>query len=186
MQEILTDIVASNKRASEVLSALRAMLRRQNTTRITFDAADAVYDVLRLVRSELMSELIEVKTSLASECYLSADKTQIEQVLLNLVMNSIDAMRGRHDGKRRLELSLYAGEKGEVQFAVKDSGRGIPAEEFARVFEAFWTTKMKGLGIGLPVCRAIVESYQGRIWCENNDADGVTFRLILPSAEQQP
>lgn len=186
MQEILTDIVASNKRASEVLSALRAMLRRQNTTRITFDAADAVNDVLGLVRSELMSELIEVKTSLASACYLSADKTQIEQVLLNLVMNSIDAMRGRRDGKQCLELSLFTGDGGEVQLAVKDSGRGIPTEQFAKVFEAFWTTKKKGLGIGLPVCRAIVESYRGRIWCENNDADGVTFRLILPSAEQQP
>ena len=185
MQDILTDIVASNKRASEVLGALRAMLKRQQTTRITFDAADAVNDVLALVRSELMTEMIEVETSLAAGCYLTADKTQVEQVLLNLIMNAIDAMRGTRNGTGRLQLTLSAGDRGEVQLAVKDTGRGIPADEAVQVFEAFWTTKKKGLGIGLPVCRAIVESYGGRIWCENNPAGGVTFRLTLPSAEQQ-
>ena len=185
MQDILTDIVASNKRASEVLGALRAMLKRQHTTRITFDAADAVNDVLVLVRSELMTEMIEVETSLATGCYLTADKTQVEQVLLNLIMNAIDAMRGTRKHSHRLQLTLSAGDGGEVQMAVEDTGRGISADEAVQVFEAFWTTKKKGLGIGLPVCRAIVESYGGRIWCENNPAGGVTFRLTLPSAEQQ-
>ena len=185
IQDILTDIVASNKRAAEVVSALRAMLKRQHTTRITFDAADAVNDVLALVRSELMTEMIDVETSLAAGCHLTADKTQIEQVLLNLVMNAIDAMRGTRKGTRRLQLTLSTGDEGDVQLAVKDSGRGIPADDVVRVFEAFWTTKKKGLGIGLPVCRAIVESYGGRIWCESNREAGVTFRLTLPSAEQQ-
>ena len=185
MRDILSDIVASNKRASEVLTALRSMLRRQSTTRITFDAADAVNDVIALVRSELMTQLIEVETALAPGCHLTADKTQIEQVLLNLVMNSIDAMRGLSDGERLLQIELSATESGEVQIAVADSGRGIPGDQFAKVFEAFWTTKRKGLGIGLPVCRAIVESYGGRIWCENNTVGGVTFRLTLPSAELQ-
>lgn len=183
LRAILTDIVASDRRAGEVLSALRAMLRRQQTTRVTFDAADAVHDVLALVRSELISEHIEVETSVAPRCYLNADKTQIEQVLLNLVMNSIDAMRGKREVGRCLELTLSQGEKGYVQVSVKDSGKGIPASKLGKVFEAFWTTKEKGLGIGLPVCRAIVESYGGRIWCETNDAGGVTFRVKLPSAQ---
>ena len=184
MQDILTDIVASNRRASEVLSALRAMLKRQHTTRITFDAADAVNDVLALVRSELMTQMIEVETSLAAGCYLTADKTQVEQVLLNLIMNAIDAMRGLRDA-RRLQLTLSAGDAKEVQLAVTDTGRGISTDDVVKVFEAFWTTKKQGLGIGLPVCRAIVESYGGRIWCEKHSAGGVTFRLTLPSAEQQ-
>ena len=186
MRDILTDIVASNRRASEVLGALRAMLKRQHTTRITFDAADAVNDVLALVRSELMTELIDIETSLPTGCYLTADKAQIEQVLLNLVMNAIDAMRGMQDRPRRLQLTLSAGDGGEeVQLAVKDTGRGISAVDAAQVFDAFWTTKKKGLGVGLSVCRAIVESYGGRIWCENNPAGGATFRLTLPSAQHE-
>lgn len=184
MRDILTDVVASNKRASEVLSALRAMLRRQHTTRVTFDAAEAVHDVLALVRSELMSEQIDVETALAPLCYLNADKIQIEQVLLNLVMNSIDAMRGKGEFERRLEISLFAGAGEQVEISVKDSGRGIPADKLARVFDAFWTTKAKGLGMGLPVCRAIVESYGGRIWCETNDTGGVTFHVRLPPPER--
>lgn len=182
MGDILTDIVASNKRANEVLGALRAMLRRQTTTRVTFEAADAVHDVLALVRSELMSEQIDVETALAEDCYLNADKTQIEQVLLNLIMNSIDAMRGARAAQRRLEIAVVPCKGRHVQVSVKDSGRGIPADKMAKVFEAFWTTKKQGLGMGLSVCRAIIESYGGRIWCENNDSGGVTFQFKLPAA----
>ena len=184
IRDILTDVVASNRRASEVLSALRAMLRRQNTTRITFDAAEAARDVLALVRSELMSEQIEVQTSLADRCYLTADKIQIEQVLLNLVMNSIDSMRGKREFKRRLGITLSGGAGEQVEISVKDSGSGIPADKLGMAFAAFWTTKKKGLGMGLPVCRAIVESYGGCIWCENNDTGGVTFHVRLPPPER--
>jgi signal transduction histidine kinase len=185
MRDILTDIVASNRRASEVLSALRAMLRRQNTTRITFDVADAVRDVLTLVRSELMTEQIEVEPSLPPQCWVSADKTQIEQVILNLVMNSIDALRARQVGERKLTIVLEAPDDSEVQISVKDSGRGIPPGKFDKVFEAFWTTKKTGLGMGLSVCRAIVESYGGRIWCESNKGGEVTFRFKLPKAQEE-
>jgi len=185
MRDILTDIVASNRKASEVLGALRAMLRRQHTTRTTFDMGDGVHDVLALVRSELMSEQIEVVTLLQPGCYLNADKAQIGQVLLNLIINSIDALRGSRDADRSLRLSVRATEDSHVEVAVCDSGRGIPAEKRPKIFEAFWTTKEKGLGMGLPLCRAIVESYGGRIWCEDNDTGGVTFRFRLPLVQQQ-
>lgn len=181
LRSLLSDITASNRRANEVLGALRAMLRRQQTTRIMFDAGDAVRDVLALVRSELMSEQIDVETSLAPQCYVNADKTQIEQVVLNLVMNSIDAMRGERRARRQLGISL-SGTNEQVHIAVVDSGRGIPPEKMSSVFEAFWTTKQKGLGMGLQVCRAILESYGGRIWCESNDLAGVTFHVTVPLA----
>jgi signal transduction histidine kinase len=184
MHEILIEIVASNRRASEVLSALRAMLRRQHTTRITFDAADAVRDVLALVRSELMSEQIEVETSLPAQCWVSADKVQIEQVILNLVMNSIDAMR-RQPAVKKLWVVLEKLDNRQVQVSVRDSGRGIAEGKLAKVFEAFWTTKKKGLGMGLSVCRAIVESYGGRIWCESNGGGEVVFRFRLPTVEEE-
>jgi signal transduction histidine kinase len=184
MRDILTDIVASDRRAGEVLSALRAMLRRQRTTRITFDAADAVRDVLALVRSELMTEQIPVESSLPPQCWVSADKTQIEQVILNLVMNSIDAMRGQNSAKK-LWIGIEALADREVQVSVRDSGRGVPAGKLDKVFEAFWTTKKKGLGMGLSVCRAIVESYGGRIWCESNRSGEVIFTFKLPTAVEE-
>ncbi|HEX2831299.1 MAG TPA: ATP-binding protein [Burkholderiales bacterium] len=179
IRDILADIVASNKRANEVLGALRAMLRRRGTTRTTFDIADAVGDVLALVRSELMTEQIDVDLSAAPEAYVHADKTQIEQVLLNLVMNSIDAMRAL-EGARRLNIAVSASDKTGIVVSVKDTGRGIPADRQPKVFEAFWTTKHKGLGVGLSLCRAIVESYGGRIWCEPNVPRGAAFRFSLP------
>jgi signal transduction histidine kinase len=182
IEEILRDIVASNRKANEVLGALRAMLRRQTTVRVIFDAAEAVTDVLALVRSELMTEQIEVETALQSGCWVDADKTQIEQVVLNLVMNSIDAMRGEGKHARRLWLTVSAATEGSVEVAVQDSGPGIALEQRPKIFEAFWTTKQKGLGMGLSLCRAIVESYGGRIWCETNESRGVTFRFKLPLA----
>jgi len=184
MRDILTDIVASNRKAGEVMSALRAMLRRQHTTRAIFEGADAVHDVLALVRSELMTEQIEVETSLAPQCFMNADKAQIEQVLLNLVMNSIDSMRGMRGAARKLSIALGPVGDRQVQVSVVDTGLGIPRSKLDKVFEAFWTTKKKGLGMGLSVCRAIVESYGGRIWCESSAAGDVAFRFKLPLAEE--
>ena len=185
MRDLLTDIVASNRKASEVLGALRAMLRRQHTRRVIFDGVDAIHDVLALVRSELMTEQIDVETTLEAGCLVNADKTQIEQVVLNLIMNSIDAMRGGSSRARRLQLSVCATEDEHVEVAVDDSGTGIARDKRSKIFEAFWTTKEKGLGMGLPLCRAIVESYGGRIWCEDNHTGGVTFRFRLPAARPE-
>jgi signal transduction histidine kinase len=185
MREILTDIVVSDGRANDVVTALRAMLRRQHTTRTTFDAADAVREVLALVRSEVVSAQIEMRTALEPACFLTADKTQVTQVLLNLIMNAVDAMRGMPETGRSLSITLSGQRENEVKVSIRDSGRGIPANKLPRVFDAFWSTKQKGLGMGLPLCRAIVESYSGRIWCEKNDVGGVTFHFILPAAHQK-
>jgi signal transduction histidine kinase len=186
IKNILVDIVAANKRASEVLGALRSMLRRQRTERAHFDIADAVRDVLGLLRSELTMQQVELETSPMPGCFVFADSTQIEQVLLNLVMNAIDAMDKEPLPHRRLRISVSRDEEGDVRVAVTDCGIGIPKEQFQKVFEAFWTTKGKGMGMGLSVCRAIIESHGGRIWVESNDDRGVTFYFKLPApAEPQ-
>jgi PAS domain S-box-containing protein len=182
MRDMLEDIVAADRKANEVVGTLRAMLRRQHTPRVHFDASEAVQDVLRLVRSELISEQIELATSLPAGCCLTADKTQIEQVILNLVMNATDAMRGKQHGPRRLELAANATATGVVEFSVKDTGDGIPPDKLAHVFEAFWTTKKKGLGMGLSVSRSIVAAHGGRMWFETRTGQGSTFYFALPSA----
>jgi len=184
IREILQDVVADDKRAGEVVGALRSMLRRGKTESAVIDVAAAARDVLALLHSELVGQQVEVETGLEPGCFVIANKTQIEQVLLNLVMNGIDAMRpqplpGRH---LRVEVS-HAGAK-TVRVAVRDSGVGIPAEDLDRVFEAFWTTKASGMGMGLAVCGSIVKSCGGEIRVEPNADRGVTFSFTVPLAAQ--
>jgi two-component system sensor kinase FixL len=109
-----------------------------------------------------------------------ADKAQIQQVILNLVMNAVDALQDRPAGQRRLQLALTATKAGEALVAVRDSGPGIPEDRHRKVFEPFWTTKEKGLGIGLMISRSIIESNGSRLWFTNNPDQGVTFHFTLP------
>ena len=181
--EILTDIVADDKRAAQVIDSLRVMLRRQNTERKAIDAAQTVSDVLALLHSELVAHHAQVESDLAPGCLAMADKAQIQQVLINLVMNAIEAMQEQRAETRRLLLKVWAAGEDETGFSVADSGVGIAAERLDRAFEPFWTTKPRGLGMGLSICRSIVESHGGRIWAESGEGRGSTFSFTLPAAK---
>jgi PAS domain S-box-containing protein len=181
IKNIFADIVAANKRATDVLGALRSMMRRQHTERSTFDIADGVRKVLGLLHSELTTRQVDIETALAPDCLVLADSTQIEQVVLNLVMNAIDAMSNQPLGTRTLSVRVTRIDN-EVRVAVSDRGTGVSKEHIGRIFEAFWTTKSKGMGMGLSVCRAIIESHSGRLWVENNKDRGATFFLKLAAA----
>ena len=111
-----------------------------------------------------------------------ADKSQIQQVILNLAMNAIDAMQDEPAWQRHLHVTLTHDTAGTAQVAVRDSGPGIPADQQAKLFEAFWTTKKQGMGIGLAVSRSIIESHGGRLWFANNPDRGATFSFTLPLA----
>jgi signal transduction histidine kinase len=125
-----------------------------------------------------------VETVLAAGTFVLADKTQVEQVLLNLMMNGIDAMRQQPPRDRRLRVEVSLIGETAAQIAIRDSGAGIPGDDHARVFDAFWTTKPLGMGMGLAICRSIVDSYGGRIWVEANSGRGVTFLFTLPLATE--
>ena len=181
IRNILVDIVAADKRAGEVLGALRAMLRRQRTKRSSLDISEAVREVLSLLHGELVTQQVQVETELAADCFVVADSIQIEQVVLNLLMNAVDSMRDQASQTRRLRLRVFrVGD--DVSVAVSDCGIGIAKEHVSRIFEAFWTTKSKGMGMGLSVCRSIVESHGGCIWVESNADRGVTFCVKVPAA----
>jgi PAS domain S-box-containing protein len=181
IREILTDIVRDDKRAGAVISGLRSMLRRQEPERVRLELAGTLREVLVLLNSELLTHQVEVTADFEAGCTVLADKAQLQQVVLNLVMNAIEAMQGQPAEERRLALSAWRTGEGEVRVAVRDAGEGIPEEKLATVFDPFWTTKGQGMGLGLAVCRAILEAHGGAIWVEPNQDRGVTFVFRLPA-----
>jgi PAS domain S-box-containing protein len=182
IREILTNIVHDTKRAGAVINGLRAMLRRKGTEREPISLADAVQGVLDLVHSELIARQVECHLRPEPDLRVLADKAQIQQVLLNLVMNALEAMQSQPPERRRLDLTFGRNDTGEAMVAVRDSGPGIPQDQREKLFMAFWTTKPQGMGIGLSISYSIIESHGGRLWCANNPDGGATFHFTLPLA----
>ena len=179
---ILTNIVHDTKRAGAVINGLRAMLRRKETQREPITLADTIQETINLLHSEMIGRQVECRVHLESDFTVLADKPQIQQVLLNLVMNALEAMQDQPADQRRLELTLTRTDTGEALVALRDSGPGVPEPQQQKLFEAFWTTKPQGLGIGLPISRSIIESHGGRLWFANNPDKGGTFYFALPLA----
>jgi signal transduction histidine kinase len=114
------------------------------------------------------------------------DRVQLQQVILNLIMNAIEAMSEVGERSRKLLISTGVAESGSVLVAVSDSGPGLPSENLSNIFEAFYTTKANGLGMGLSICRSIVEAHGGRLWATPNEPHGAVFRMMLPIGENNP
>ena len=175
--------VREAQRAEEVIRGLRALFgARETLHRGSFDMRDAIREVLALVRGELRRHGIAVRTDLASELpTVVGDRVQLQQVLLNLVLNGMDAMRSADGGGAR-ELVLRAESAGPegVAIAVDDSGVGLDPATAERIFDAFFTTKEKGLGMGLSICRSIVAAHGGRLSASPHSPRGATFRFTVP------
>lgn len=184
IREILQDIARDDKRASAVITGLRSLARRQETQRERIDLAAVLQQVQELLHSELVARQVQVEMDLEAGCTVLVDGAQIQQVVLNLIMNAVEALEGQPADQHRLQLSLVRTGEGEAQVAVRDSGKGIPADRLTNVFDPFWTTKPQGMGLGLGICRSIVESHGGKIWVERNAAQGVTFYFQLPALPQ--
>ena len=182
VRAILEAVVREDKRAAETIRTMRAMLRHDETGRARIDLAAALREVLQLLASELGRQGIRIETAVQAGCWVMADKAQIEQVALNLVLNAAAAMQACPREDRLLRLSVSRDGDGHVVVDVCDSGTGIPAEHVDAVFEPFWTTRKEGLGLGLAICRSIVQAHGGAIRVEPNPDRGVTFRFELPVA----
>jgi signal transduction histidine kinase len=184
LREILADIVAEDQRAGEVIRRLRALFKKGETQFQLLDPNDMVREALDLAHGDMVTRNIEISTDLSPRLpAVTADRVQMQQVLLNLLINASEAMSANTPDERRLLVSTQALASGGVQVSVADRGLGIPEERQARLFEPFFTTKPQGLGLGLSISRAIVTAHGGRLWCTNNPFRGATFHVALP---QQP
>ena len=181
----LKKIVVAGNRASEIVDNLRSMFRKESSARRPLDINDLITDVVGLTGHEAQKHGILVHTTFldAPKPQTLGDQAQLEQVFLNLVMNAIEAMNSSNSDHRVLELKTSVNEGHEVLVTVADSGPGVAAENLEKIFDAFFTTKPDGMGMGLSICRSIIESHGGRLWALPGDP-GLIFCVSLPSANQ--
>jgi C4-dicarboxylate-specific signal transduction histidine kinase len=182
---ILADIRKDSHRAGAVIDHTRAMLEHRALAPTTLAADELVREVVALTRSDAASRRVNVQVDLAPELPpVHGDRVQLQQVLLNLILNGMDAMNDLPVEERRLVVRARRTDDKTVEFAVSDSGRGIPADQREQLFQPFFTTKPSGLGLGLPISRTIIEAHRGRLWADDNPGQGATFRFSLPVTEE--
>jgi PAS domain S-box-containing protein len=182
VREALNDIVEANSRAAEVIRRTRALVRKEEGAEFRpIDLAELVHDVVALVRSDAMlhdvSIALNVEEGLQPVC---GDRVQLQQVVLNILMNAFDAVKTCPGCARRVEMRLERDDTAMNRVAICDSGPGFGADGLGRIFQPFYTTKREGLGMGLSICRSIIEAHHGRLWAENNSGRGATFYFAIP------
>jgi PAS domain S-box-containing protein len=181
----LDNIVADGKRAREVIARVRALTKGQAPRKDRLDINHKIAEVLALMDHELRSHDIRLRTDLDRTLPgVAGDRVQLQQVLLNLIMNAIEAMSAVHDRSRDLTIVSRQDGSNAVLVEVRDSGNGLDPQRAERVFEAFYTTKAEGIGIGLSISRSIIEAHGGRLWASANAPYGAVFRFSLPVAEK--
>jgi PAS domain S-box-containing protein len=169
-------------RATEVIKRLRAMFSARAPSKESLDVNDVAREVIALSASELRRSRALIRASFGNGLPLvSADRVQLQQVILNLLLNAADAMAEVNDRPRMLLIETDLDSDSGVKFTVRDSGTGIDIQNVEKLFEAFYTTKSKGMGVGLSICRSIIESHGGRLWAASNDGPGATFAFSIPS-----
>ena len=181
VRDALHDIVSDDKRAAEVIRRLRRMLKKEELKSEALELNVVIQEIVDLLRSEI----IIINASIAMDLDAGipdvyGDRIQIQQVILNLLVNAFDAVKGLPEGTREVRISTRVGEADSIRVSVSDSGPGIEAHKPEAVFEAFYTTKNKGMGMGLPISKSIIEQHDGRIWASDNPEGGAVFAFTLP------
>jgi len=183
LRDILTDIRKDDERASEVIRRMRALLRKHELELQPLEINSVVEDVLQVVSGDAALRNMAISADLAPGLPKTlGDRIHLQQVLLNLILNAMDAMAGEPRERRRVSLRTRLSTDGLVEIAVVDSGHGIAPDKLSHVFEPFYTTKPSGMGMGLSISRTIIAAHHGRITAENNSTGGATFRVTLPAA----
>jgi C4-dicarboxylate-specific signal transduction histidine kinase len=175
-------MIRDGNRASDVIARLRALFSRRSAIVESLDLNEAAQEVIALSRSELQRTRVVLRCEWASDLpAVTGDRVQLQQVILNLLLNAADAMRTVRDRPRRLVIRTFADADCCVRLCVEDAGVGFAADTAEQLFDAFYTTKEEGMGMGLSVSRSIIDSHQGRLWAKVNEGPGATFSFSLPA-----
>jgi signal transduction histidine kinase len=180
----LDGVVGDADRAGNILNRMRDQMKKAPPRRDHFDLNEAIEEVIVLARTAITKNEVSVQTHLTDGLLpVRGDRVQLQQVVLNLILNAVEAMGSGEAGAR--ELSIITGQdQTGVRVVVRDSGPGIEPDHRERIFEAFYSTKSSGTGMGLSICRSIINGHGGRLWVEANEPRGAVFQFILPIGDQ--
>lgn len=185
IRAILADIRKDDQRAGSVIDRMRALLKRHHLETRPLEVGGLVGDVASLARADAAARQAKLDVDVAGGLPLvRGDRVHLQQVLLNLILNGMDALNGVSRQDRRVSVTARLDGAQTVEIAVSDTGHGIPSDKLAHVFDPFFTTKPNGIGMGLAISRTIIEAHGGRLWAENNNGAGAVFRFTLPIAEE--
>jgi PAS domain S-box-containing protein len=181
VRQVLGRIVDDSMRAGDVIGRIRALIKKAPPRKEGLEINEAILEVIALTRGEVLQNGVSVRTQLAEGLPLiQADRVQLQQVILNLIINAVEAMSDASEGARELLISTGRDASNGVLVSFRDSGPGLDPASLGRLFEAFYTTKSSGLGMGLPICHSIIEAHGGRIWAGVNEPRGAVFHFTLP------
>jgi signal transduction histidine kinase len=181
----LKRIVSDGHRASDIIGSIRATLKEERQPKVVVDVNSLILEVTTLLHDEIERRRVLVQTKFGPIPPILAERVQFQQVMLNLIMNAIEAMSEVDDRPRILGLETELGESNQVLIKVSDTGVGIESKNLEHIFDRFFTTKAHGMGMGLAICRSIIEAHHGQLWAEAGVEQGSTFRILLP-AEHSP
>jgi len=177
-------IVRDATRASDVIARIRALVKKDKSVARRLDVNDLLREIVELTQSEVARRGASLQANLGANLpAVTGDRVQLQQVLLNLIINAVDAMSALTDRPRVVRIGAHEAESKSILIAVEDSGVGLNPEQAARLFDAFYTTKAAGLGMGLSISRSIVEAHGGKLWATPNEGPGATFQFTLPIEE---
>jgi len=181
-RQALTRIVNDAKRAADVIDRIRDLVKKAPPQKEPLEINETIRQVIELTRGEVVKNGVSVEMQLADGLpRIEGDRVQLQQVILNLIINAVQAMSATKDGPRQLLISTEKAESGGVLVAVRDSGSGLAPETLEHVFEPFHTTKPGGLGLGLSICHSILDAHSGRLWASANTPRGAIFQFTLPA-----
>jgi C4-dicarboxylate-specific signal transduction histidine kinase len=184
VEAALGRIISESHRTSEVFNSIRALFRRADTTLQPIDLNDVIQEALKSVTGEAKHRAVTVRTALAADLpRIIGHAGQLQEVVINLSRNAIEAMAGEQDRSRLLQVRTEVRDGDEIIVAVEDSGPGIDAKQIDSIFAAFFTTKTQGMGLGLAICRMIIEHHGGQLTASSDGQSGAVFQFVLPIAE---
>jgi C4-dicarboxylate-specific signal transduction histidine kinase len=185
VREALGLVVRDADRAKDIVGRIRDHIKNAPPRKDRFDLNEAINEVIGMVQSSIDRNRVSVQTRFKDGSIpVRGDRVQLQQVVLNLILNAVEAMSSVEKGTRKLSISTEEEQTGGVRVMVSDSGPGIDPAHLERIFNPFYTTKTSGIGMGLSICRSIIDAHEGRLWADDNQPRGAVFQFTLPAAQE--